>query len=145
MGGQWARSLQMSLVPTCCSWSIWLYNHASHFGGVWYGQWDKPGHTSDACIIPSTLDVTNAAPKACFCLLIVFTCNAASGCLRTAVADWLENSSVLPKKKKSLIGTPKSADTQHLSGEPWFHTEYVPRAPPSPATSFPSCRISPAQ
>lgn len=69
--------------------------------GSGMGSGDKPGHTSDACIIPSTLDVTNAAPKACFCLLIVFTCNAASGCLRTAVADWLENSSVLPKKKKS--------------------------------------------
>lgn len=48
---------------------------------------------------PATLDVTNAAPKACFCLLVVFTCNPASGRLRTSVADWLENSSVLPKKK----------------------------------------------
>lgn len=71
---------------------------------------------------PATLDVTNAAPKACFCLLVVFTCNPASGRLRTSVADWLENSSVLPKKKSS-IGTPKSADIQHLSGEPRFHTD----------------------
>lgn len=48
---------------------------------------------------PATLDAPNAAPKACFCLLIVFTCNAASGHLRTSVADWLENS--VNKRKKN--------------------------------------------
>lgn len=63
------------------------------------GSGDRPGHTWDTCIVPSSPDVTNAAPKACFCLLVIFTWNPASGRLRTSVADWLENSSVLPKKK----------------------------------------------
>lgn len=37
-------------------------------------------------------------PKACFCLLIIFTWSSASGHQRTSVLDWSENSSILQKK-----------------------------------------------
>lgn len=56
------------------------------------------GTPGSRALSPAAPDVTNAAPKASFCLLVIFTCNPASGCLRTSVADWLENSSMLPKK-----------------------------------------------
>lgn len=54
------------------------------------GSGDRPGTILMRALCPATLDATNAAPKACFCLLVVFTCNPASGRLRTSVADWLD-------------------------------------------------------
>lgn len=70
--------------------------------GAGLGSGDRPGHAATCVLSPATPDATNAAPKACFCLLVVFTCSPASGCLRTSFADWLENSSMLLKKKKII-------------------------------------------